>query len=117
MSSEYDRTAAMMVALLAGRTRAEIFNFLKPPASMVYNVSSRSFAAARPEQGAGVAGRKVPNRSEARKRCLDFTERLEKLVKADQLEPTQTLAAQNDVEATTVGRELEEDLCCKSYRV
>ena len=117
MTSEYDRRAAIIVALRAGRSRSEIADFLKLPTSTVYAVANRFFSAEATEGGSGDAERKPHDRSLSRRRSQDFIDSLEELVEEDPSQSTRTLAAKLNVGATTIRQALKEDLRCKSYRL
>lgn len=117
MTTEYDRRAAIIVALRAGRTRSEIADFLRLPTSTVHDVASRFFTAEEAQAGSGDAARKTHDRSMSRKRSQNFIKRLEELVEEDPSQSTRTLAAKLNIGTTTIRRALEEDLRCKSYRL
>ena len=110
MTSEYDRRAAIIVALRAGRSRSEIAEFLKLSTSTVYAVANRYFSSEADEAGSGDATRKTHDRSMSRRRSQDFVERLQDLVDEDSSQPTRALAAKLNVGATTIRQALKEDL-------
>lgn len=106
MTSEYDRRAAIVIAIRAGCSRSAIAEFLKLPLPQC--LKSRT-AAEEDEAGSGDATRKLHDRSMSRKRSLDF-ERLEELVEEDSSQSTRTLAGKLDVSATTIRQAIKEDL-------
>ena len=74
MTSEYDRRAAIIVALRALGSRSEIAEFLKLPSSTVYDVADR-FSAEAAEAGSGDTTRKSHDRCRSKRRSQDFIER------------------------------------------
>ncbi len=114
MSSEFERRAAIIVALRAGHTPPEIADFLKLPKSTVGDVARRFFAAEESEEGSGCPERKKHVR-ERLVRSSDMIERLQAMVQEDPGMSMRKMAAILQVNESTVRKLVHEDLRHKSY--
>lgn len=115
ISSEYDRRAAVIVALRAGRAPAEIIDFLKLPKSTVYAVARRFFKAEAKEEDSAAPARCPQDRSRVKKRNHEFLEQLQTTINEDPSISMRTLAKKMKVDPKTIRTAVHDDLHCKSY--
>lgn len=116
MLSEYDKRAAVLVALHAGRTAPEIMKFLKLPSSLVYRVK-KSFddGMAAGDPTAVTAHRKQHSRRSDTLRTPAFVAQLQALVDEDPGKSVRSLAKELGVSEGTIRNAVHEDLRYNSY--
>ena len=103
--TEYDKRAAIMVALRAGRKPAEIANFLNLPRSLVYRV----------KKGNGSAERKKHKRRSDSIRTDDFLGRLSEKISENPGKSITGHSVEANCHRSTISRSLT-DLGLKSFR-
>ena len=117
--AEYDCRAAVLQALRAGRTPAEINEFLRVPRSTVYRIARRVRAQQGGEDGED-QGEVTPERRKresgpGRKRTPAFLQQLQALIEEDPMKSLRQLARELDVSPFLVRQAVLEDLCFKAY--
>ena len=111
MSSEYDRRAAILVALQAGCAPKEIIAFLKLPPRTVFRVAKEY----KLKNGTVTPSSKKSDRSGSKKRSPEFLAILQEKINEDPGTSIRNLAVQMNVCDRTMRRAISEDLRCKSY--
>jgi inhibitor of nuclear factor kappa-B kinase subunit alpha len=114
-TAEYDRRAAIIEGLRAGRSRQEIIQFFNYPKSTVYDVAKAFNDAEETEDGSGSASRKRHASGAQKLRDSTFLERLQALIDEDPGCSMRNMADKLDVSECTIRRAVKEDLRCKSY--
>lgn len=116
MLSEYDKRAAILVALHAGRGASEISDFLKLPSSLVYRVkASYDQGLAAGDLSTSTPHRKQHSRRSDSLRTPEFVAKLQNLVDEDPGRSMRSLAAELGVSEGTIRNTVHEDLRYKSY--
>lgn len=114
-STEYDRRAAIIEGLRAGRTAREIIEFFQYPKSTVYDVAKAFKDAEEKEEGSASATRKRHAPGAQKLRDSSFLERLQALIDEDPGCSMRKLAEKLNVSDFTIRKAVSEDLRCKSY--
>ena len=117
--AEYDRRAAVLQALRAGRSPAEISEFLRVPRSTVYRIAKR----VRAQEGGGDSedeGEVTPERKKrksgpGKKRTPAFLQQLQALIEEDPMKSLRQLARELDVSPFLIRQAVHEDLRFNSY--
>ena len=110
---EYEKRAAIVVALRAERTPPEIANFLKLPRSLVYRVK-KQFDAVEDEEEFQPSRKKHSRRSDA-KRTDAFIDVLSEKIEEFPGKSMSVLAREMNVHTSTISRAVTEDLKMTSY--
>ena len=113
-SSEYDRRAAVIECLRAGRIPSEIVNFLGYPSSTVYDIVTRYRASEEAEAGSSTAERKNHDR-EMTVRTPRLIEQVQQCISDDPSVSMHQLAAKFGVSYGTMRTIIHEDLRYNSY--
>jgi inhibitor of nuclear factor kappa-B kinase subunit alpha len=114
MSSEYDKRAAILVSLRAGRNPPEIADFLKLPRSLIYRVKS-DYDAASENQEEYSASRKEHSRRSDCKRSAEFVDTVSKKIEENPGKSMRNLAKEMGVHHKTISKTVKDDLEMKSY--
>lgn len=113
MSSEYDRRAAIIIALQAECMPAEIIDFLKLTKTTVYRVANFFHTTEGLEEGSATPDRKVQDRSGVRKKSLHFLEQLRAMIDDDPTIFMGNLVKKLNVSDWLLRKAMQEDLRCK----
>lgn len=113
-TSEYNRRAAVIESVRAGRTPSEIIKFFGYPRSTVYDIVQRYAASEESEVDSCTPARKVHVR-EKTTRTPELVRKAQDLISEDPGTSLAKLAAVLGVSDTTVRRIVQEDLRYKSY--
>ncbi|XP_076621600.1 LOW QUALITY PROTEIN: uncharacterized protein LOC143342004 [Colletes latitarsis] len=113
-SAEYNRRAAIIESLCAGRTPVEIIKFFGYPRSTVYDVAKRYAASESFEKGSPSPARKVQVREKST-RTPEIIQRVQDMILEDPGISLRKLASLLRVSETVVRRIAQEDLRYVSY--
>lgn len=113
-SAEYNRRAAIIESVRAGRTPAEIIRFFGYARSTVYDVVARYNASEESKEGSANPARKTHSR-ERTSRPAEVVERAHELILEDPGQSLRKLATVLGVSERSMRRIAEEDLRYKSY--
>jgi len=113
-SAEYNRRAAIIEGLRAGRSKTEIIRFFGFPRSTVYDVAAKYLASEASEKGSANPTRKSHSKEKS-VRTPAIIERAQELISEDPGLSLRKLAKILGVSETTIRRIAEEDLHFKSY--
>ncbi|XP_032687204.1 uncharacterized protein LOC116851661 [Odontomachus brunneus] len=113
-NAEYNRRAAIIEGLRAGRLRTEIIRFFGYPRSTVYDVAAKYLASETSEKGSANPTRKSHSKEKS-VRTPAIIERAQELISEDPGLSLTKLAKTLGVSDTTMRRIAEEDLRFKSY--
>ena len=114
LSAEYNRRAAIIESLRAGRSPAEIIEFFKYPRSTVYEVCAKYKASEKLEKGFANPSRKNHLRDKSA-RTPEVVQRVQELIAEDPGQSFRKLATIVGTSEATMRRIVEEDLRYKSY--
>ncbi|EGI69378.1 hypothetical protein G5I_01882 [Acromyrmex echinatior] len=112
-SAEYNRRAAIIKDLRAGRSATEIIRFFGYPRSTVYDVVAKYTALEQFNEGSSMPARK--SHSKERTARIPVVERAQTLISDDPRQSLRKLASIVGVSEPTMRRIAEEDLRYKSY--
>ena len=113
MSSEYDKRAAIVVALRAGRSTREISEFLGLPKDLVHRTKRSYDASENPEEFCP-SRKKHARRSDA-KRDEEFVASVAKKIDENPGKSMRSLAKEMGVHHKTISKVIRKDLGLKSY--
>ena len=113
-SAEYNRRAAIIEDLRAGRSATEIIRFFGYPRSTVYDVVAKYTALEQSNEGSSMPARKSHSK-ERTARIPAVVERAQTLISDDPRQSLRKLASIVGVSEPTMRRIAEEDLRYKSY--
>jgi len=113
-SAEYNRRAAIIEGLRAGRSAMEIIRFFGYPRSTVYDVVAKYTALEKSNEGSSTPARKSHSK-ERTARTPAIIERAQALISDDPRQSLRKLASIVGVSEPTMRRIAEEDLRYKSY--
>ncbi|XP_076226776.1 uncharacterized protein LOC143174895 [Nomia melanderi] len=112
-STEYNRRAAIIKSLCAGRTPIEIIKFFAYPRSTVYDVAKRYAASEGFEKGSPSSARKMQVKEKSR--TPEIIQRIQDMILEDPETSLRKLASVLGVSETIVRRITQEDLRYTSY--
>lgn len=113
-SAEYNRRAAVIEALRAGRSPTEIIRFFGYPRSTVYDIAQKYADAEKSEEGSANPARQSHSR-EKTARAPNVVQRAQELISEDPGVPLRKLSTTLGVSEATMRRIAEKDLRYTSY--
>jgi len=115
-SAEYNRRAAIIESLRAGRSATEIIRFFGYPRSTVYGIMAKYNASEKSGEGSANPARKTHLRERV-SRTAAVVEKAQALISEDPGQSLRKLASALGVSERTMRRIAEEDLRYKSYTI
>ncbi|XP_018364731.1 PREDICTED: uncharacterized protein LOC108762295, partial [Trachymyrmex cornetzi] len=115
-SAEYNRRAAIIESVRAGRSATEIIRFFGYPRSTVYDVIAKYHESEKPNEGSATPVRKIHS-NERVVMTPDIIQWAQELIFEDPRQSIRKLSSVVGVREKTIRRIVEEDLRYKSYTI
>lgn len=115
-SEEYNRRAAIIESVRAGRSATEIISFFGYPRSTVYDVVAKYKESEKSEEGLLTPARKVHSKERV-VRTPEVIQRVQELIFEDPGQSIRKIASLVGISETTMRQIVQEDLRYKSYTI